>query len=200
MDKTRQCRAFGVSPVSAHPDRVRDLLPCRLTAGRVNGEDWRVPVLGKWLTSARMVTAAPQLRVEQIEQGSPYLADLQVPQSGLDHPLDVVLVRLPGGQVPVGDLGVPVHQLRYGGVRLRLAASRGLLEQPAEFDLRGPLRLAGPPQADLPTCQRVGPGVDTYAERTAGQLLNVTASGLGHDSTVTRPGVFVPQSVPRLTI
>ena len=27
---------------------------------------------------------------------------------------------------------------------------------------------AGPPQSDLPTRQRVSPGVDTYAERTAG--------------------------------
>jgi hypothetical protein len=93
-------------------DRVRRLLPGRLTAGGVNGEDWRIPVLGKWLTRARMVAAAPQLRVEQVEQGPPYLADLKVPKRGLDHPLDVVLVRLPGRQIPVGDLGVPVHQLR----------------------------------------------------------------------------------------
>ncbi len=39
----------------------------------VNGEDRRVRVLGKWLTCARMVAAAPQLRVEQIERGSWYL-------------------------------------------------------------------------------------------------------------------------------
>ena len=80
-----------------------------------------------------------------------------------------------------------------GGVRLGLAPRRGLLEQPAELDLRGPFGLTGFPQADLPTRQRISPGVDTNAERTAGELLNVTACGLSHDSTIIPPGVPVPR-------
>ena len=146
------------------------------------------------------IAAPPQLRVQEVEQGPSDLPDLQMPESRLDHPPDVDLVRLPGRQVPVGDLGVPIHQLRHGGVGLGLAASRGLLEQLAELDLRGPFGLTGLPQADLPTRQRISPGVDTYAERTAGELLNVTACGLGHDSTITPLGVSVPQPVPRLTV
>jgi hypothetical protein len=74
-----------------------------------------------------------------------------MPKSGLDHPPDVDLVRLPGRQVPVGDLGVPIHQLRHSGVRLGLASRRGLLERLAELDLRGTFGLTGLPQADLPT-------------------------------------------------
>ena len=101
---------------------------------------------------------------------------------------------------PVGDLGVPIHQLRHDGVSLGLAASRSLLEQLAKLDLRGPFGLTGLPQADLATRQRISPGVDTYAERAAGELLNVTACGLSHDSTITRPGVSVPQPAPRLTV
>ena len=147
---------------------LRLLIGGRLAAGEVNSEERHIPVLGERLRVTCGVATPPQLRIEQIEQGPAYLADLQVPQTGLDHPLDVVLVRLPGGQVPIGDLGVPVHQLRHGGVRLRLTISRGLLEQPAELDLRGPFRLAGPPQADLPARQRVSPGVDADAERAAG--------------------------------
>jgi len=141
-------------------------------------------VLNEPLPGAPRIAAPPQLRVQEVEQGSADLPDLQVPESRLDHPPDVDLVRLPGRQVPVGDLGVPVHQLRHSGVRLGLAPRRGLLEQLAELDVRGPFGLAGLPQADLPARQRISPGVDTYPERTAGELLDVPASGLGHDSTI----------------
>src|SRR6266704_3603833 len=181
-------------------DRLHHLLPGRLTTTRVNSEERHVPVLDEPLPGAPGIAAPPQLRGQEVEQGPAELSDLQVPESGLDHPPDVDLVRLPGRQVPVGDLGVPIHQLRHGGVRLGLAPRRGLLEQLAEFDLRGPFGLTGLPQADLPARQRISPGVDTYAERTAGELLNVTACGLGHDSTLTRLGVSVPQPVPRPTI
>ena len=182
------------------PDRLHHLLPGRSTTTRVNSEERHVPVLDEPLPGAPGIAAPPQLRVQEVEQGPADLSDLQVPESGLDHPPDVDLVRLPGRQVPVGDFDIPVHQLRHGGVRLGLAASRGLLEQLAELDLRGPFGLTGLPQADLPTRQRISPGVDTYAERAAGELLNVTACGLGHDSTITRLGISVPQPVPRPTI
>jgi hypothetical protein len=82
-----------------------------------------------------------------------------------------------GSSLPGADLGVP-SKWCHGGVRSRLAASRGLLEQHAGLDLRGPFRLACSPQADLPACQRISPRVAAYAERAAGWLLNVTTSGL----------------------
>ena len=47
-----------------------------------------------------------------------------------------------------------------------------------------PVRSYRFPQADRLARQRISPGVDTYPERTAGELLDVPASGLGHDSTI----------------
>src|SRR6185437_4451040 len=135
------------------------------TASRIDGEDRHVPVLDEPLACAPRIAAAAQLRVEQVEQRPAYLADLEVPERWLDHPPDVDLVRLARGQIPVSDLEVPVHQLRHGGVRLGLTPRSGLLEQLAELDLRSPFGLAGLPQPDLTARQRVGPGVDTYAER-----------------------------------
>ncbi len=142
------------------PDRVRHLLPGRLTAGRIDNEDWHVPVLGEPLAGTPGIAAALQLRVEQVEQGPADLADLQVPESGLDHPPDVELVRLPGRQVPVGDFRIPVHELGHGGIRLGLASRRGLLEQFAERYLRRPFCLACLPQPDLSARQRVSSGVN----------------------------------------
>jgi hypothetical protein len=137
----RQRLTSGEHP---RPDLVADclhhLLPGRFTTTRVNSEERYVPVLDEPLPGAPRIAAPPQLRIQEVEQGPAELSDLQVPESGLNHPPDVYLVRLPGRQVPVGDFDIPVHQLRHGGVRLRLAASRGLLKQPAELDLRGPLR------------------------------------------------------------
>lgn len=52
------------------------MLPGRPAAGGVNREDRYVPVLGVRLAGAQRVAAAPQLRVEQVEQGPAYLADL----------------------------------------------------------------------------------------------------------------------------
>jgi hypothetical protein len=71
-----------------------------------------------------------------------------------------------------------VPELGHGGVRLGLASRSGLLEQLAELDLRGPFGLTGLPQPDLSARQRISPGVDTYAERTAGELLDVTPVAL----------------------
>ena len=69
-----------------------------------------------------------------------------------------------------------VHRYKAYAVHTRgLASRRSLLEQLAELDLRRPFGLTGLPQADLPTRQRISPGVDTYAEQAAGELLNVTA-------------------------
>src|SRR6516162_9310687 len=119
-----------------------------------------------------------------------------MPERWLDHPPDVDLIRLARGQIPISDLEVPVNQLRHGSVRLGLAARCGLLEQLAELDLRGPFGLAGLPQPDLTARQRVGAGVDAYAERPAGQLLNVAISGPGHDGTITWLYDIVPRFVP----
>jgi hypothetical protein len=123
------------------PNRLHHLLPGRSTTTRLNSQERHVAVLDEPLPGAPGIAAPPQLRVQEVEQGPADLPALQVPESGLDHPPDVNLVRLPGRQVPVGDLGVPVHQLRHGGVRLGLASRRGLLEQLAELDLRGPFGL-----------------------------------------------------------
>jgi hypothetical protein len=182
------------------PDRLRHLLPGRPTTTRVNSEERHVPVLDEPLPGAPGIAAPPQLRVQEVKQGPAELPDFQVPERGLDHPPDVDLVRLPGRQVPVSDLGVAVHELGHGGVRLGLASCRGLLKQLAELDLRGPFGFTGLPQPDLATRQRIGPGVDTHPERAAGELLNVTACGLSHDSTITRRRTFVPQPVPRRAI
>src|SRR5262249_15812756 len=92
---------------------------------------------------------------------------------------------------------VPIHQLRHGGVRLGLASRRGLLEQLSELDLRGPFGLTGLPQANLPARQRISPGVDTYTERTPGELLSLTPFRLVHASKIIRLGVSVPRPVPR---
>ena len=80
-------------------DRVSHLLPGRPTAEWIDRKNRHLPVFNKPLASTRQVTAAPQLRVEQVEQRPAYLADLQVPESGLDHPPDVDLIRLPRRQV-----------------------------------------------------------------------------------------------------
>ena len=81
----------------------------RSTTTRVNIEERHVPVLDKPFPGTPRIAAPSQLRVQEIEQGPADLPDLQMPESGLDHPPGVDLVRLPGRQVPVGDLGVPVH-------------------------------------------------------------------------------------------
>jgi hypothetical protein len=140
----------------------------------------------------------PVRTIAQVDQDrAADLADLDGPEGGLDGPPDVPEIAFPGGQVPPGRWHVLVQQLRNCGVCLWLPAGRGLLEQLAERDLRGPLGLAGSPQPDLPARQRVGPGLDAYAERAAGQWLYVTASGPGHDGAITRSGVLVPRLVPR---
>jgi hypothetical protein len=109
-----------------------------------------------------------------------------VPERRLDHPPDVSLIRLPRRQVPVGHLGVPVHELGHCRVRLRLASRRGMLEQLAELDLRRPFGLTSFPQPDLATRQRIGPSVDLHPPGAAGKLLYVSRRPLTHDKTVTR--------------
>src|SRR5215475_1852735 len=81
---------------SPHHLRLRHLPPSRLTTTRVNSEERDVPVLDEPLPGAPGLAASPELRVQEVEQGSADLSDLQVPESGLDHPPDVDLVRLPG--------------------------------------------------------------------------------------------------------
>ena len=168
------------------PERVRHLLPGRPTARSNDTESRHVPVLNEPLASAPRITAPSQLRIEQVEQRAADLADLQVPERRLDHPPDVSLIRLPRRQVPVGHLGVLVHELGHGRVRLWLAARRGLLEQLAELDLRRPFGLTGLPQADLAARQRIGPSVDLHPPGAARQLLYVSGRPLTHDITVTR--------------
>jgi hypothetical protein len=179
------------------PDRVHHLLPGRLTAGGINGKERHVPVLTERLASARVIPAAPQLRVEQVEQRAAYLADLKVTKSGLDHPPDIDLVRLPGGQVPVSHLDVPVHELGRGGVCLGLASRCGLLEQLAELDLRRPFGLAGLPQPNLAARQRIGPGVHLHAPGSAGESLYVSGQSPDYDTTVHRTTDIGPQTGPQ---
>ncbi len=78
-----------------------------------------------------------------------------MPERRLDRPPDVPLEPVPGGQIPLGDLRIPVEQLGDGRTGLGLAPGRDLLEQLAELDLRGNLGLAGLPEPDLAACQRV---------------------------------------------
>ena len=117
-------------------------------------------MLNEPLTGAPRITAPPQLRIEQVEQWPADLADLQMSERRLDNTPDVRLISLPRRQVPVGHLGVLVHELGHGRVRLGLAPRRGLLEQLAELDLRRPFGLTCLPQPDLATRQRIGPSVD----------------------------------------
>src|SRR5690348_13269114 len=109
-----------------------------------------------------------------------------MPERRLDNTPDVRLISLPRRQVPVGDIGVLIHELGHGCVRLRLASCRGLLEQLAELDLRRPFGLTGLPQPDLAARQRISPAVDLHPPRPAGQLLYVSGRPLTHDITVTR--------------
>jgi hypothetical protein len=83
---------------------------------------------------------------------------------GIVVPRDKTVTRcradLSRRQVPVGHLGVLVHELGHGCVRFRLASRRGLLKQLPQLDLRRPFGLAGLPQPNLPARQRIGPSVD----------------------------------------
>ena len=45
-------------------------------------------------------------------------------------------------------------------------------------------------QGARPASDCAGPGVDAYAKRPAGQLLDVAADGVGHRGTITRTGVI----------
>jgi hypothetical protein len=108
-------------------------------------------MLDEPLAGASSITAPSQLRIEQVEQRTADLADLQVPERRLDHPPGVSLIRLPRRQVPVGHCRVLVHELGHGRVGLRLASRRGLLEQLAEPNLRSPFGLTGLSQPDLRT-------------------------------------------------
>ena len=113
-------------------------------------------MLDEPLAGAPRITAPSQLRVEQVEQRAADLADLQVPECRLDHPPDVSLICLPRRQVPVGHLGVVVHELGHGRVCLGLASRCGLLEQLAELDQCRPFGLTRLPQPDLAARQRIG--------------------------------------------
>jgi len=95
---------------------------------------WRVPMLNEPFACAPRITAPSQLPVKQVEQRTADLPDLQVPEPRLDNPPDVCVIRLPRRQVPVGHLGVLVHELGHGRVHLRLASHRGMLEPVAELD------------------------------------------------------------------
>jgi hypothetical protein len=85
-------------------------------------------VLNGLLAGAPGIAAPSQLRVEQVEEWPANLADLQMPERRLDNTPDVSLIGLPRRQIPIGHLGVLVHELSHGRVRLRLTPRRGLLE------------------------------------------------------------------------
>src|SRR5262245_7443374 len=97
----------------------------------------------------------------------------------------------------VGDFEVLVQDQAEGGIAVRRLVALRLFEQPGERGGGGYLVWACLPEASLLAGDRIASGVDADAERAAGQPLNVTASGLGHDGTITRFGVSVPRSVPR---
>lgn len=97
-----------------------------------------------------------------------------MPERRLDNTPDVRLISLPRRQVPVGHLSVLIHELGHGRVRLGLASSLCLLEQPAELNLCRPFGLAGFPQPDLAARQRIGPSVDLHPPGAARQLLYVS--------------------------
>lgn len=125
-------------------------------------------MFGKWPACARWVAAPLQPPVQLVQNRAAYLANLKVPDSGLDRPPDMPLAAFPRRQLPLGDRGLLIHQPRYGHVGLGLAAHRSLLEQLAERDLRGPLGPAGLPQPasgprsthGLSVCAGGAPGVE----------------------------------------
>ena len=97
----------------------------------------------------------------------------------------------------VGDFEVFVEDQAEGGVSVRRLVALRLLEQLAELSCGGGLVGARLPEAALLASDRVGPGVDTHAECPAGQPLNVSAPGLGHDGYDNSIGASVPLYVPR---
>jgi hypothetical protein len=74
--------------------------------------------------------------------------------------------------MPLRDLRILVEQLSDGRAGLRLTPGHNLLEQLAELNLRGNLGLAGLPEPDLTTGQRVLPCVhpDTPGPRSVAAL------------------------------
>jgi hypothetical protein len=141
------------------PQGVRDLLPRWPEVTRLHRQHGHVPVLGERPTGARQVPAFLKPGVEHVEHRAPYLADLQMSEGWLDRPPDVPLEPGPGGQIPLRDLRILVEQLGDGRAGLRPTPGHNLLEQLAELNLRGNLGLAGLPEPDLTTGQRVLPCV-----------------------------------------
>ncbi len=132
------------------PDLVGDLLPGRASA-RHDRQRREPNVLGQRPAGAGQVAAPAQPRVEGVQHRAADLADFDGAQRGQDRPPDVTLVRLPGGQVQLGDLHVPVEQLADRHPRVWSAPGCGVLQQSPEGDLSFLLGLDGLPVPKLAT-------------------------------------------------
>src|SRR5690348_1928518 len=109
-----------------------------------------------------------------------------MPERRLDNTPDVRLISLPRRQIPVGDLGVLIHELGHSRVRLRLTPAAACSSSfPSSIcAARSVLQVFRQP--DLAARQRIGPSVDLHPPRPARQLLYVSGRPLTHDITVTR--------------
>src|SRR5262249_16477997 len=85
-------------------------------------------------------------------------------------------------------------------LRVRLPSCPRKREQPAELNLRLYLGLAGLPEPELPTGQRVLPRVYLGTPRSARKLLYVTGGGPGHGGGVHRPIALGPRTGPRTNL
>jgi hypothetical protein len=93
-------------------------------------------MLGERAASTGKVTAAQQPCVKLVEDLAVHLPHLQVPDRGLEGPLDEPLVGPAGGHVPSGDRSVLVQQVGHGPAGFGTAAVPGLLKKLAQFDPR----------------------------------------------------------------
>jgi hypothetical protein len=98
-----------------------------------------------------------------------------LPEQAFDM-LVTLLVRIcddPYDPVFSAPTGVPRRRVADIGDAW-LTPRRGLLEQLAELDLRGPFGLAGLAEPDLAARQRIDPGVHLHAPGSAGESLYVS--------------------------
>ena len=118
------------------------------------------------------------------------LPDLHVTQNRPDGAADIALMRLFGRDLQIGDFQVLVEGLAERRGPVREPATVSLIQQSPERRGGGRLVRAGLLETAGPAGDRVGSGVDVHAERSAWELLDVAAEGVGHDGTITRTAVI----------
>jgi hypothetical protein len=126
------------------------------------------------------------MRVQGVERVGADLTRPDLTQDRPDNAPDVALMGRQRGLSQVGDFEILVEDHAEGDVPVRHLVALRLPEHRAERGGGGCLVGAGLPEAALLAGDRIGPGVDPDAECAAGQPLDVAASGLGHDGTITR--------------